>query len=187
MGAISKFFKWLFEVLLGGSQSTTTVNNNINIGTTAGVTAEISSQPSKSNEPNYEVDFLKAHTNILFIDDEKFQITKTIQEAGWKNTYWLNGKTLKNTDTERIRQADIIFVDIVGVAGSLFEDEGLGLIVYLKKRYPSKIVILYSSESRHNIHHEAFDLIDDKMKKETRAGVFLAKIEKYAKKVHSKR
>lgn len=187
MEAIRKVFKWLFEVLLGGDQSTATVTNNINIGSGAAVSAEISNQPEKANEPNYDVGFLKAHTNILFIDDEKFQITKTIQEAGWKNTYWLNGKTLKNTDTERIRQADIIFVDIVGVASSLFEDEGLGLIVCLKKRYPSKVVILYSSESRHNIHHEAFDLIDDKMKKETRAGVFLTKIEKYAKKVHSKR
>ena len=182
MDIFKNIFHWLVSAFGGGSKSSAVVTNNI-IVNGASASSENTRDSTVAQEMHCDIEYMKTHTDILFIDNEKFQIVKTIKEAGWKNTHWLNGATLKNTDNERIVAADIIFVDIVGVAPTLFRDEGLGLIVSLKEKYPRKIVILYSSQGSHDIHHRAFDMIDDKMRKESRAGIFLNKIDKYAKKV----
>lgn len=184
------FIEWLLGLFVGSNTNTNSVsvpvnvpiNNSINISTTG--KPEVTA-PVTAGSGNVDIDYLKSHTNILFIDDEKFEIINNIKAAGWKHTSWLNGKKLKDLSTERIRKADIIFIDVIGVAPVLFDDEGLGLIVYLKDNYKEKRVIIYSVESRHDIHHRAFQVADDKMKKNTRAGIFLEKIEKQARFIHA--
>lgn len=87
----------------------------------------------------------KATTNILFVDDEKFDHVSVLKSAGWKNTK--NIKDIKRIDCSEIQWAQIIFIDINGVGCDLFpKEQGLGVAVQIKKRYPDKYVVVYSAQ-----------------------------------------
>ncbi len=94
------------------------------------------------------IDGIRAQTNILFIDDDKdFKIVPILKKAGWKNTSFFPNADVKDTNAEKIRKAHIIFVDIKGVGRTMYEEEGLGLVVDLKKKYHYCPVKFHQSES----------------------------------------
>lgn len=135
----------------------------------------------KEDSPALTIEGIKAQTNILFIDDDKeFKIVPILKKAGWKNTSFFPNADVRDTNAERIRKAHIIFVDIIGVAKTLYEDEGLGLVVDLKKKYPQKKVVIYSAIPEHKLFHEAIKLADDQIPKNSQPAVFVSLIETLA-------
>lgn len=135
----------------------------------------------KEDSPALTIEGIKAQTNILFIDDDKeFKIVPILKKAGWKNTSFFPNADVRDTNAERIRKAHIIFVDIIGVGKTLYEDEGLGLVVDLKKKYPQKKVVIYSAIPEHKLFHEAIKLADDQIPKNSQPAVFVSLIETLA-------
>ncbi len=135
----------------------------------------------KEDSPALTIEGIKAQTNILFIDDDKeFKIVPILKKAGWKNTFFFPNADVRDTNAERIRKAHIIFVDIIGVGKTLYEDEGLGLVVDLKKKYPQKKVVIYSAIPEHKLFHEAIKLADDQIPKNSQPAVFVSLIETLA-------
>lgn len=102
----------------------------------------------------------KATTKILFIDDDtKFKVVKILLKSGWVNTKIV--RDAETIDSPEIQDAHIIFVDVQGVGISMgFNDEGLGLSLALKKKYPQKKIAIYSSETQGDRFHEALRKAD---------------------------
>lgn len=117
--------------------------------------------PLSASSTREELERRKKLINILFVDDDtKFKIIKILNVAGWINTKIV--KDVENPDSDIVAKAHILFVDINGVGLKMqFKDEGLGLANYLKKKYPEKKVIIYSTEPNGDRFHEAFRKADD--------------------------
>jgi len=123
---------------------------------------------------------LKLNTHVLFIDDEKFPVINILKNAGWVNTSRL--RSVKSVNDAAIKNAQILFVDINGVAKELFPaDHGLGLVVALKKTYgKTKKVIIYSAETSGNRFHQAFRMCDDQLNKNADSYEFQTTAERLA-------
>lgn len=117
--------------------------------------------------PSHTVDELKNVVRILFVDDKSVLKAKQLKEQDhWKNVIKI--KDVNSLSQTEVKDAHIIFVDIQGVGKSMgFSDEGLGLIVALKKQYPDKKVVMYSAESQGQVDafHEAANIVDGRLRK----------------------
>ncbi|MGE6210289.1 hypothetical protein, partial [Aeromonas media] len=124
---------------------------------------------------------------ILFIDDDlKFKVVKILNRAGWTNTKIV--KDLIAIDQQEVKDADIIFVDIQGVGINLaFRDEGLGLTIALKKKFPEKAVIIYSAEQNGDRFHDAIRIADSLLAKNSEPYEFEVIIEKHARIINERR
>lgn len=109
---------------------------------------------------------LRKKVKILFIDDDtKFQTAKMLKNSGWENINII--KDCKNLNSSEIVNTDIFFVDIQGVGIDLgFSDHGLGLAEAIKKKYPNKKVVIYSSERKWDSFHPVWNIIDDRLHKD---------------------
>jgi hypothetical protein len=126
---------------------------------------------------------IKRMTNILFIDDNKFEYIDVIRGAGW-NVHQIFD--LSSFDDEQVKMADIIFLDYMGVGKSLAPaQEGIGLLKGLKRKYPDKPVIFYSAHAGFSLGDE-FKAADDWLPKNADTFIYLEKIEEFAKRIHSK-
>lgn len=102
-------------------------------------------KPNEKKASALSIDGIKAQTNILFIDDDKqFKIVPILKKAGWRNTSFFPNPDVIDINADKIRNAHIIFVDIKGVGTTMYDNEGLDLVVDLKKKYPEKKVVMYS-------------------------------------------
>lgn len=137
----------------GGRKSSAT--NNIIINT---------AKKKKDNSPVTTAD-PKAAKRILFVDDDtSFQVVKILKRAGWSNVRIT--KDIESLDSAIVLETDLFFVDIQGVGKALkFNDEGLGLALALKTKYPEKKVVIYSSEPKGNRFHQAFRVANDFLSK----------------------
>lgn len=152
------------------------------------VTVNVAQPSSIPNKPNSEkkedvkaltIDGIKAQTNILFIDDDKkFKIVSILRKAGWKNTSFFPNPDVTDINAEKIRNAHIIFVDIKGVGTTMYDNEGLDLVVDLKTKYPEKKVVMYSSVQEHSLFHNAINMADDRISKNSQPAIFASAIEK---------
>ena len=124
---------------------------------------------------------IKAKTHILFIDDEDFTVVKLLKNAGWSNTKLK--KKISNLDDPAIVDAHIVFVDIVGVCGDLFKDEGLGLARALKDKYNDKKIIIYSSESQGDRFNRTLRLVDECLPKNAEFYEFLRIVDQFAQEI----
>lgn len=116
--------------------------------------------------PGRSLDDLKTSVNILFVDDEEFKLTTELREKdGWKNLRIIS--KVDSISQKEILDSHLIFVDIQGVGKELGFKNGLDLIVAIKKTYPEKKVVMYSSESKGTVDafHEADNLVDDRLRK----------------------
>ncbi len=119
-------------------------------------------------------------TQILFIDDDiKFRVVSILQTAGWQYTRIV--KDIASLNDDAVRRAHILFVDINGVGKKMsFKDEGLGLALALKTRYPEKRVIIYSADTKAERFHEAWKRADDYLAKNADPYEFQQLVEGYA-------
>lgn len=124
--------------------------------------------------------YIREKAHILFIDDQTFQKVERIKEAGWivERT-----KDIKSLDDDRVKRAHVIFVDYKGVGKYLsLQEEGVGLIIALKNRYPSKRVVLYSAHTEFSLDDEVrHKVADDILPKNSDVYVYIEKIEANAR------
>lgn len=127
---------------------------------------------------------IKAKTHILFVDDEDFTVVKLLKNAGWTNTKLK--RKISNIDDAIIIDAHIIFVDIVGVCGDLFKDEGLGLARALKEKYPDKKIIIYSGENQGDRFDRTLRMVDECLSKNAEFYQFLSLVDQFANEIWKK-
>ncbi len=113
---------------------------------------------------NPDVAQLKSMTRILFIDDEdRTRLLNYLEREGWHARQIRDLCRLEDVD---LRDSHIVFVDIMGIGKALEkENEGLDVVVSIKRKFPEKKVVLYSSRSTHDIFHEANELADKRIYK----------------------
>ena len=158
--------------------STNTNTNSISIVNNLGST---NSADSETIAPNIQNTQSKIHTRILFVDDNHtdYKMVSILKKSGWLNTKSV--KDITDLDDPKIIEANIIFVDINGVGTTLFQDQGLGLASALKKKYPEKYIVIYSSETKGNRFHKALREVDDCLYKDAEPIQFINVIETYTK------
>jgi hypothetical protein len=133
----------------------------------------------KPHIPQRSLQEIKRLTKILFIDDVKFEVVDRIKTNGW--TQCTREKDIEDLDHPDIDRTHIFFVDIQGVGKKLnFPDEGLGLARALKQKYPSKAVILYSSEGQRDIFDATLSIVDARIRKNADTYEFLKLAENFA-------
>ena len=122
----------------------------------------------------------KQSTHILFIDDDtRFKVVKILKNAGWPFVNIV--KDVPSLTFPLLVEADILFVDIQGVGKALgFSDEGLGLALALKQKFPQKKVIIYSSQRDGERFHEALRIADYALEKNADPYEFLRLVEQFA-------
>lgn len=179
---ISALCRWLFK-----ARNKEKTSNDVKQTIQQTVNVSVAGQDAKERVVEGEhrtlmhdsVSDLKCQINILFVDDEKFPIVNILKKTeGWKNTKLVSD--VKSLTCSDVKWAHIIFVDINGVGGTLYKDQGLGLAKGLKERYPNKKIILYSAETNHNAFSDAWDIVDARLPKDADPIQFIAKVEKYA-------
>lgn len=126
---------------------------------------------------------IKKGINILFVDDDDLSSRlKTIRDAGW-NVHQINDIT--NFNSEEIKNADIIFMDYIGVGKALTtKEEGIGLIKGIRSRYPEKFLIFISGYAGFIPGHEFHSLVDAWLDKHADPYVYIDQIEMAAKKIY---
>lgn len=106
----------------------------------------------------------KTSFKVLFIDDQTFKVVDILKQQGWSCTKRI--KDVRSLDEPDVIEAEVFFVDIQGVGRLMqFKDEGLGLAMALKDKYPSKKVVIYSSENKGDRFHKALKRADDYLSK----------------------
>lgn len=136
--------------------------------------------PTASLADKATIEDKKKRISILFIDDDtKFKVVKILKNAGWINTSSV--KDIKSLDDQIVKDTDIFFVDIQGVGRELqFNEEGLGLALALKTKYPSKKVVIYSAETKGDRFHEALRKADSFLPKNAEPYEFQQIVEQYS-------
>lgn len=160
-------------------------NNTNNLTVNIGSDSQDSNTTKKTNSiDNFDIEKLKKSTSILFIDDDtKFKVVKILVNEGWLNTKSIID--LKSYNDEVIKNSDIVFVDVQGVGKVLdCKDEGLGLAMNIKNKYPNKKVVIYSAVQLHNVFHEAVQKVDFLLSKDAEPYEFISLIERFSKELN---
>ncbi|HPJ13407.1 MAG TPA: hypothetical protein PLV00_08475 [Caldisericia bacterium] len=147
---------------------------------------KIFSSKKKRDLPERSIEEIKGLCKILFIDDKKFAVVDILQAAGWTKTKRI--KDVRSIDESDVSEANIIFVDVQGVGKMLkFKDEGLGLTIALKEKYPSKKVVVYSAEDDGKIEtfHKALSVADERLSKNADPYEFQSLVERFSKEAFS--
>jgi DNA-binding NarL/FixJ family response regulator len=113
-------------------------------------------------------------------------VVDILQAAGWTKTKRI--KDVRSIDESDVSEANIIFVDVQGVGKMLkFKDEGLGLTIALKEKYPSKKVVVYSAEDDGKIEtfHKALSVADERLSKNADPYEFQSLVERFSKEAFS--
>lgn len=123
--------------------------------------------PSYKPIPIPTIEELKNKVHILFVDDKAVPKAKQLHDNdGWRFIQKISD--VSSISQVEVVDAHIIFIDVQGVGKAMgFKDEGLGLIVALKEKYPEKKIVMYSAESQGQIDafHHASDLVDGRLRK----------------------
>ena len=153
-------------------ENTNTINITNNVGQT----------DTSSSEKNEKTKCDKTNYRILFIDDnhKEFKMVSQLKKSGWINTKSV--KDVIDLDDPKVKEADLIFVDINGVGTKLFKDQGLGLAAALKERYKEKTIILYSSDPEGDRFNKKLKKVDDSLPKNADPYEFISMIEQYCNK-----
>lgn len=162
-----------------------TNNINLNIASIENNIDKVNNAEKNSINRDALIDSLKPKIKILFIDDDKkFNIVKIFKDSKWKNTQSV--QDIKSVDDLKVKEADIIFVDINGV-GKLLEckDDGLDIALMLKQKYPNKKIIIYSANKNNDNFHPAWDSCDFKLEKNALSYQYLSLVEQYSLELYS--
>lgn len=138
-----------------------TATNTNNIDITIGEKKYNPEETTVNNSGHKKsLDEYKNETRILFVDDDaRFKVAKILTQSGWVHTKLI--KDCKTLDEHDIADAQLLFIDVQGVGVAMgFNDEGLGLALAIKDKYPEKKVIIYSAETKGDRFHEALRKAD---------------------------
>lgn len=135
----------------------------------------------KNNNFNSKTtDELKRLTQILIIDDHDNSLKKMLENENWTANY---AKDLDNYSNQYLEKAHIVCLDIHGVGKKLKCADGLELAGYIKEKYPSKRILLYSSEPNHDIFNKNIDIVDKRIYKDGQPYPFIKAIEELSMKI----
>jgi hypothetical protein len=139
----------------GSPKNTTSQNVTVSIGHQLG-----SSGPATPPGTPPSVPELKRNTHVLFVDDDRgFKIVGVLKKMGWEHAKLV--ADIGNLEQQALVDAQVVFVDIQGVGRMMrYNDEGLGLALAIKRRYPAKKVVIYSAEETGARFHEALQEAD---------------------------
>lgn len=136
----------------------------------------------KKKFPVRTIDQLKNSVEILFIDNEVFNLTEDLREKeGWKRIKYVTD--IKSMSQPELQDAHILCIDIQGVGKELgFQDEGLGLITAIHEQFPEKKIIMYSAEAQGQVDafHPAEEFVDARLKKSANRYQFEMQLEELA-------
>jgi hypothetical protein len=160
------WFNWRYSATNSGNTTVNAKNSVVNIG-------------SASPNCDLQQQDRNAKVEILFIDDDhKNQIATAVRNAGFTHTSQV--KDIANLDDPKVKNADVLFVDVIGVGQKLFpREQGLGLAVALKDRYPKKRVAVYSTEPGGNRADPKLRKIDAFLDKTSQPYVFIQLIQEW--------
>lgn len=116
----------------------------------------------KSLKFSTEFNELKKRTRIVVIDDEDGFPIKLFQSEGYSIDKWEYVEDYCKLENGFY---DIIVLDIKGVAHQISEEDGLGVLVSIKKKNPAQIVISYSQYSYDLNKIQFFQLADENIAK----------------------
>lgn len=155
--------------------STVTINNSNYLNNNH--LTEKNIPPIELNNDKTNVMIQEKLTKILFVDDDvKFKVIKILKTAGWNNVKII--KDVPALDCFDVKNSDILFIDIQGVGKALgFSDEGLGLALSIKIKYPNKKVVIYSAQTTGERFHEALRSVDYSLPKNSEPYEFIRLIE----------
>jgi hypothetical protein len=158
--------------------NTATINNNIVLGQGTQITKD------NAQVCAHTIEQRKKLTKILFIDDDtSFKVVSILKKAGWTSTKIR--KDVRGPDDKDVLEADICFVDVLGVAKALFEkDQGLGLVGAIKDRHPAKKVVVYSSQEEGEVFNELWDKADAKLRKNAEPYQFENLLENFSAQIY---
>ena len=116
----------------------------------------------KNQKPQLET--LKNNIRILVIDDEEVFPIKQMEAEGYDVTYWEKVKNLRQLETGVF---EIIVLDIGNIAKDYSPDDGLGILVHIKKYNPTQLVIAFSGNSFDLSKQKFWKLADEFIAKPT--------------------
>lgn len=177
---LNKIFKLNYSDKTTDNQPVTAINNIINNNSQTGLNAFKEEGSHHVEKNTLTIPELKESIRILFIDDDaRFKVVAILKNSGWKFTKLI--KDVKSLDAPEILESDILFIDIQGVGVALgFNDEGLGLALAVKDKYPMKKVIIYSAETEGNRFHDALRKADSFLAKNADPYEFQRIVEEYS-------
>lgn len=187
LGGIITLWKKMFDKADGKQEKkelsapTNANTNNVTVHNYVGAdNSNLSEKNVQAIHSNDEFEKPKQLIKILFIDDDtKFKVVSILKKAGWNHAKSV--KDIDSTDCDDAKDADIFFVDIQGVGIAMgFKDEGLGLALALKKKYPNKKVVIYSAEQTGVRFHAAFNMVDYQLAKDADPYEFQNLVEGYS-------
>jgi hypothetical protein len=177
-GAIGLLFKTWRNARQASESGVINITNVNNVSGPAG--SEEKSSPHAEVSFVRAVDDKKSRIRILFIDDDtRFQVVRIIKDHGWVHTKII--RDIKSLASPDVEEADIFFVDIQGVGKLLnFANEGLGLALAIKNKYPKKKVVIYSAQTSGDRFNEALRKADDFLAKNAEPYEFITVVERLA-------
>ena len=155
--------------------------NTINRIGTVNYYGNTTQKESSVQNEELTIDKIKSKVKVLFIDDKEFPVVNHLRSIGYTGIDYMTD--VSDIDDNRIRYADIIFIDINGVGVKLgFPNQGMGLCGALKKKYgDKKRIILYSGETEGSIFDKDAQKADATLKKDSDIYQFISYITDYAK------
>jgi hypothetical protein len=92
---------------------------------------------------------VKKKARLLFVDNQSQAYTmKLLRQLGWERVEQLEKTQIKNTDAEKYRDADLVFVDFKDI-GDPNGGEGLSILKSLCEKYRGKkYYILFTAHSK---------------------------------------
>lgn len=114
----------------------------------------------------YSFDELKTNLKIIVIDDDDIFPVDGFREFGYSVESW---KKLDHAKLKQLYQGDfdIIILDIYGVAQDIAAKDGFDVLVEIKSKNPSQVVVAYSGQSFDFSKNKFWELADDKLGKPT--------------------
>lgn len=173
-GILAFFFKGKGDSVSQKSQNFNDQSNTINIQNIVG--EQVGAVIKKFDK---SIPRAKAEVKIMFVDDDTtFKIIDILKDAGWVNTSIVSD--IRDTESMDVRNTHMFFIDQRGVALWLSKrDQGLALAEKIKDKYPEKVVVMYSSDSKGDRAHSALQKIDWFLPKHAEPVDFINVIERF--------
>lgn len=137
-------------------------------------------KPNKFKETR-TIEELKQLTRILFVDDtDQSDLIAYLKSEGWDAEHIFD---IEQISARNVQNANLLFIDVMGVGAKLKLKDGQDLIKLLKETYPSKKIVMYSTNQLQDFSHPGFEMADKRIVKRGSYDVFISTIMEMSKKM----